>query len=168
MRASYFLRSQQRLSSPHRLVESTLTAATSNSALYASSRTLFFLSEKSSFGVIKRSLGRTNNGHTPLAAIFASFIPGCLAFPVVGVDRASFQEVGGSTNVIQADAVADDVCGMEATRCLRSAIYRSHTLRICQRVRGVSSIHEKVSEECVFFKSSVLRYAQLEVFPAHY
>ncbi len=65
----------------------------SNSALYVSSRTLFFLARKSYFERIRNTIGRTNNGHTPLAAILVSFIPGTLAFLVVGADKSSFQEV---------------------------------------------------------------------------
>ncbi|KAK0508794.1 hypothetical protein JMJ35_009070 [Cladonia borealis] len=69
---------------------SAITAA--NSALYVSSRTLFFLARESSVERIKNTIGRTNNGHTPLTAIFVSFIPGALAFLVVGADKVSFQE----------------------------------------------------------------------------
>ncbi|CAF9940438.1 MAG: Cationic amino acid transporter 2 [Alectoria fallacina] len=69
---------------------SALTAA--NSALYVSSRTLFFLARKSSFKFIKETAGRTNNGHTPLAAIAISFLPGALAFLVVGAAKTSVQE----------------------------------------------------------------------------
>ena len=65
----------------------------SNSALYVSSRTLFFLARGSSVERIKNTIGRTNNGHTPLTAILVSFIPGTLAFLVVGADKVSFQEV---------------------------------------------------------------------------
>ena len=65
----------------------------SNSSLYVSSRTLFFLARKSSVKRIKKTIGRTNNGHTPLTAIFVSFLPGTLAFLVVGADKLSFQEV---------------------------------------------------------------------------
>ena len=43
--------------------------------------------------MVKNTIGRTNNGHTPLAAIMLSFIPGTLAFLVVGADKVSFQEV---------------------------------------------------------------------------
>ena len=43
--------------------------------------------------MIKNTIGRTNHGHTPLTAIFVSFIPGTLAFLVVGADKLSFQEV---------------------------------------------------------------------------
>ena len=70
---------------------SALTAA--NSALYVSSRTLFFLARRSSFKNIRNTIGRTNNGHTPLAAILLSFLPGLLAFLVVGAAKAAFQEV---------------------------------------------------------------------------
>lgn len=69
---------------------SALTAA--NSALFVSSRTLFFLARKSSFKLIKETVGRTNNGHTPLTAIVISFVPGVLAFLVVGSARTSVQE----------------------------------------------------------------------------
>ncbi|CAD6592054.1 MAG: Cationic amino acid transporter 2 [Alectoria sarmentosa] len=69
---------------------SALTAA--NSALYVSSRTLFFLARRSSFKFIKETAGRTNNGHTPLAAIVISFLPGALAFLVVGAAKTSVQE----------------------------------------------------------------------------
>ncbi|CAF9938070.1 Cationic amino acid transporter 2 [Imshaugia aleurites] len=61
-----------------------ITAA--NSALYVSSRTLFFLARNSDFTRIRNTIGRTNNGHTPLAAILVSFVPGLLAFLVpIGV-----------------------------------------------------------------------------------
>ncbi|KAM0799999.1 amino acid permease/ SLC12A domain-containing protein [Usnea florida] len=69
---------------------SACTAA--NSALYVSSRTLFFLARKNSFKIIKQTMGRTNNGHTPLAAIVISFVPGLLAFLVVRAARTSVQE----------------------------------------------------------------------------
>lgn len=57
-----------------------------------SSRTLFFLARKSSFKLIRDTVGRTNNGHTPLAAILISFVPGILAFLVVGAAKGSVQE----------------------------------------------------------------------------
>lgn len=65
----------------------------SNSALYVSSRTLFFLAQKSDIKMVKNTLGRTNNGQTPLAAILVSFLPGGLAFLIVGADKVAFQEV---------------------------------------------------------------------------
>ena len=65
----------------------------SNSALYVSSRTLFVLAQRSQYQSVRRSLGRTNNGHTPLAAIFASFLPGLLAFLAVKSRDIGFQEV---------------------------------------------------------------------------
>ena len=64
-----------------------------NSALYVSSRTLFVLAQRSEHESIRRTLGRTNNGHTPLAAIFASFLPGLLAFLAVKSSDISFNEV---------------------------------------------------------------------------
>ncbi|KAF6233808.1 hypothetical protein HO173_008020 [Letharia columbiana] len=70
---------------------SALTAA--NSALYVSSRTVFFLARKSSFKFIKETVGRTNNGHTPLAAIVISFVPGVLAFLAIGAAKTDVQEV---------------------------------------------------------------------------
>ncbi|KAL8961745.1 MAG: hypothetical protein Q9193_001743 [Seirophora villosa] len=60
---------------------SALTAA--NTALYVSSRTLFTLAQRSKITVIRSTIGRTNNGHTPLTAIFVSFLPGALAFLAV-------------------------------------------------------------------------------------
>jgi len=54
---------------------------------------LFFLAQKSDIKIVKNTIGRTNNGQTPLAAIVLSFIPGGLAFLVVGADKLSFQEV---------------------------------------------------------------------------
>ncbi|KAI4181866.1 MAG: hypothetical protein LQ348_004949 [Seirophora lacunosa] len=60
---------------------SALTAA--NTALYVSSRTLFTLAQRSTITVIRSTVGRTNNGHTPLTAIFVSFLPGALAFLAV-------------------------------------------------------------------------------------
>ena len=66
----------------------------SSSALYVSSRTLFVLSQRSDIELIRRTLGRTNNGHTPLAAIFMSFLPGLLAFFAVRSTDITFQEVG--------------------------------------------------------------------------
>ncbi|KAL8686801.1 MAG: hypothetical protein Q9218_006857 [Villophora microphyllina] len=69
---------------------SALTAA--NSALYVSSRTLFTLAQRSSFLSIRKTIGRTNNGHTPLAAITMSFIPGALAFLGVRAGERAFQE----------------------------------------------------------------------------
>lgn len=65
----------------------------SNSGLYVSSRTLFVLAQRSEYDFIKRTLGRTNNGHTPLAAIFVSFLPGLLAFLAVKSSDITFQEV---------------------------------------------------------------------------
>lgn len=69
---------------------SALTAA--NSGLYVSSRTLFVLAQRSQHESVRRTLGRTNNGHTPLAAILASFLPGLLAFLAVKSTDISFQE----------------------------------------------------------------------------
>lgn len=57
-----------------------------------SSRTLFVLARKSSFKLIRETVGRTNNGHTPLAAISISFVPGILAFLVVGAAKRPVQE----------------------------------------------------------------------------
>lgn len=64
-----------------------------NSALYVSSRTLFVLAQRSEYGSIRRTLGRTNNGHTPLAAIIVSFLPGVLAFLATKATDITFQEV---------------------------------------------------------------------------
>ena len=58
-----------------------------------SSRTLFFLARRSSFKGIRNTIGRTNNGHTPLAAISLSFVPGLLTFLIVGAAKTAFQEV---------------------------------------------------------------------------
>ncbi|KAM0799181.1 amino acid permease/ SLC12A domain-containing protein [Usnea florida] len=69
---------------------SAITAA--NSALYVSSRTLFLLASKSDSKTIRNTIGRTNNGHTPLAAIIVSFLPGLLAFLVVRASTPAFQE----------------------------------------------------------------------------
>ncbi len=65
----------------------------SNSALYVSSRTLFFLARNSDIGKVRNTIGKTNNGHTPLAAIFVSFIPGLIAFLAVKARTDGFQEV---------------------------------------------------------------------------
>lgn len=65
----------------------------SNSALYVSSRTLFTLAQRSAIPTIRSTLGRTNNGHTPLAAIAVSFLPGALAFLAVRARERAFQEV---------------------------------------------------------------------------
>ncbi|KAL8951015.1 MAG: hypothetical protein Q9222_002991 [Ikaeria aurantiellina] len=70
---------------------SALTAA--NSALYVSSRTLFTLAQRSSIPSIKRTIGRTNNGNTPLAAITVSFVPGALAFLAVRARERVYQEL---------------------------------------------------------------------------
>ncbi|KAI4288384.1 MAG: hypothetical protein L6R35_002346 [Caloplaca aegaea] len=69
---------------------SALTAA--NTALYVSSRTLFTLAQRSTITSIRSTLGRTNNGHTPLAAITVSFLPGALAFLAVRSRERAFQE----------------------------------------------------------------------------
>ncbi|KAL8738318.1 MAG: hypothetical protein Q9181_000861 [Wetmoreana brouardii] len=70
---------------------SALTAA--NSALYVSSRTLFTLALRSPISSIRKTIGRTNNGHTPLAAITISFLPGALAFLAVRSRERVFQEL---------------------------------------------------------------------------
>ncbi|KAL8896053.1 MAG: hypothetical protein Q9192_003295, partial [Flavoplaca navasiana] len=70
---------------------SALTAA--NSALYVSSRTLFTLAQRSSYPRIRNTIGRTNNGHTPLAAITVSFLPGALAFLAVRAREMAIQEL---------------------------------------------------------------------------
>lgn len=70
-----------------------LTSNSSNSALYVSSRTLFTLAQRSSFPRIRNTIGRTNNGHTPLAAITVCFLPGALAFLAVRAKDIAFQEV---------------------------------------------------------------------------
>ena len=64
-----------------------------NSALYVSSRTLFVIAQRSGKQTIRRTLGRTNNGQTPLAAIFVSFLLGLLAFLAVKARNTAFQEV---------------------------------------------------------------------------
>ncbi|KAL8825691.1 MAG: hypothetical protein Q9170_007698 [Blastenia crenularia] len=69
---------------------SALTAA--NSALYVSSRTLFTLSQRSAISIIRSTIGRTNNGHTPIAAILVSFLPGLLAFLAIRYKERGFQE----------------------------------------------------------------------------
>ncbi|KAI4167688.1 MAG: hypothetical protein LQ343_007007 [Gyalolechia ehrenbergii] len=63
-----------------------------NSALYVSSRTLFTLAQRSAISAVRSTLGRTNNGHTPLAAITVSFLPGTLAFLAVKAKERAFQE----------------------------------------------------------------------------
>ncbi|KAI4244030.1 MAG: hypothetical protein L6R42_010584 [Xanthoria sp. 1 TBL-2021] len=70
-----------------------LTSNSSNSALYVSSRTLFTLAQRSSSPRIRNTIGRTNNGHTPLAAITVSFLPGALAFLAVRAKEIAFQEL---------------------------------------------------------------------------
>ena len=65
----------------------------SNSALYVSSRTLFTLAQRSSYTRIRNTIGRTNNGHTPLAAITVSFLPGAVAFLAVRAKSMALQEV---------------------------------------------------------------------------
>lgn len=69
---------------------SALTAA--NSGLYASSRTLFTLARSSRYAKIRNSIGRTNNGGTPLLAIVVSFVPGLLAFLSTRAGRATYDE----------------------------------------------------------------------------
>ncbi|KAG8527197.1 uncharacterized protein KY384_008627 [Bacidia gigantensis] len=69
---------------------SALTAA--NSALYASSRTLFFMARKSEFKWVQDTIGRTNVGQTPIAAIIVSFVPGMLAFLVVKWEDPNYNE----------------------------------------------------------------------------
>ncbi|KAI4130090.1 MAG: hypothetical protein LQ338_001942 [Usnochroma carphineum] len=69
---------------------SALTAA--NSALYVSSRTLFTLGQRSAISTVRSTIGRTNNGHTPLAAILVSFLPGALAFLAVRSEEKAFRE----------------------------------------------------------------------------
>ncbi|KAL8681430.1 MAG: hypothetical protein Q9186_002435 [Xanthomendoza sp. 1 TL-2023] len=64
-----------------------------NSALYVSSRTLFTIARRSSIVRIRNTIGRTNNGHTPLAAITVSFLPGALAFLAVRSKERAFQEL---------------------------------------------------------------------------
>ncbi|KAL9608804.1 MAG: hypothetical protein Q9167_006377 [Letrouitia subvulpina] len=63
-----------------------------NTALYVSSRTLFVIARKSKYKKIRSTLGRTNNGNTPLAAIFVSFLPGLLAFLAIKSNVTSFEE----------------------------------------------------------------------------
>ncbi|KAL8684433.1 MAG: hypothetical protein Q9224_006353 [Gallowayella concinna] len=61
------------------------------SALTAA-RTLFTIARRSSIVRIRNTIGRTNNGHTPLAAITVSFLPGALAFLAVRSKERAFQE----------------------------------------------------------------------------
>ena len=90
----HILSIDSRVSSMFRLPRKALEAHyPRNSALYVSSRTLFVLAQRSQYQSIRRSLGRTNNGHTPLAAIIASFLPSLLAFLAVKSSDISFQEV---------------------------------------------------------------------------
>ncbi|KAL8767349.1 MAG: hypothetical protein Q9209_006112 [Squamulea sp. 1 TL-2023] len=70
---------------------SALTAA--NTALYVSSRTLFTIAQRSPSIKIRNTIGRTNNGHTPLAAITVSFLPGALAFLAVRAKERAFSEL---------------------------------------------------------------------------
>ncbi|KAL6718445.1 hypothetical protein ACLMJK_004535 [Lecanora helva] len=69
---------------------SALTAA--NSALYVASRTLFFMAQNSGQKGIRDTVGRANNGYTPLAAILTCVIPGGLAFLVVKASSKDFHE----------------------------------------------------------------------------
>lgn len=78
-----------------------LTHGIRNSALYVSSRTLFVLAQRSEFNTVRRTLGKTNNGHTPLAAIFTSFVLGLLAFLAVRAKDAVFQEVCKTVPILQ-------------------------------------------------------------------
>ncbi|MCJ1265707.1 Cationic amino acid transporter 2 [Lobaria immixta] len=70
---------------------SAITAA--NSGLYVSSRTLFELARNSNSPRIKNTIGRTNNGNTPLTAILISFLPGLLSFLMVRYQGATFSEL---------------------------------------------------------------------------
>ncbi|KAL8810969.1 MAG: hypothetical protein Q9223_001992, partial [Gallowayella weberi] len=62
------------------------------SALTAA-RTLFTIAQRSSINGVRNTIGRTNNGHTPLAAITVSFLPGALAFLAVRAKERAFQEL---------------------------------------------------------------------------
>ena len=64
-----------------------------NSGLYVASRTLFVMAQKSELQIIRQTIGRTNHGHTPLAAIFVSFVPGFVAFLAIKAPSQTYQEV---------------------------------------------------------------------------
>ena len=99
-----------------------------NSALYVSSRTLFLLARNSEFEKIRNTIGRTNRGHTPLAAIFVSFVPGSLAFLIIKSPTTSFQEVETQMASLTPFALTTEI----AYCPIRSPIRRSHTLYLCQ------------------------------------
>lgn len=101
-----------------------------NSALYVSSRTLFFLARNSDFKKVRNTIGRTNNGHTPLAAIIISFVPGLLAFLVVRASTTAFIEV---LNPSLTFLLLHTDCSV-AYWCFGSPIHRSIALHLCKRM----------------------------------
>lgn len=105
---------------------SALTAA--NSALYVSSRTLFTLALRSNIAAVRSTLGRTNNGHTPLAAITVSFIPGALAFLAVRSKKRAFQEVWRPDHCKSLQSLT---APLVAYSRLRALVYRANPLHLC-------------------------------------
>lgn len=111
-----------------------------NSALYVSSRILFFLARNSGFKKIRDTIGRTNNGHTPLAAILVSFVPGLLAFLVARASTTAFVEV-----VIPLPPLSFSTLTVrKASWCFWSPLYRSITMYLCKRMCGLHPLPARV------------------------
>ena len=105
--------------------------------------------EKSRFVWIKNSIGHTNNGHTPLAAIFVSFVPGLLAFLAVGVGKPTFQEVSSPCmSQIFAGVCRPQIVilvqSCAAHRRLGSTLHGTHDLYICKFLHRIPSYAERV------------------------
>ena len=113
----------------------------SNSALYVSSRTLFFLARDSSFKRIRNTIGRTNYGRTPIAAILVSFMPGGFAFLVVRASTTAFIEVLISSLIV---FLPHTDCSI-AHRHVRSPIHRSSALHLCKRMYCFHPLSTRVS-----------------------
>ena len=121
------------------LVESGLNL-NSNSALYASSRTLFFMARNSGIELIKNTIGRTNRGQTPLTAILFSFIPGAVAFIVVKYESHAFKEVGFGEACGELPLIRLNL----AIACSWPHIYWSCFVYICFRMFGFPQISKGV------------------------
>ena len=61
------------------------------------------MARNSSIDLIRKTLGRTNYGQTPLAAILFSFMPGAVAFLSTQYRSAAFREVRRVNGVSMTD-----------------------------------------------------------------
>lgn len=138
-----------------------------NSALYVSSRTLFTLAQRSAISAVRSTLGRTNNGHTPLAAITVSFLPGTLAFLAVKAKERAFQEVCRPPSIPLCMIL---ILPQPAPSRLHATIHRSPTMYIRHRVSSFPAIFISVNQSLPLQEADValLTTSQYQIPPKKY